>query len=219
VSGANTGFVREMLTGSFTTRLAEDRNGVLWVATDNGLYRIEDGKPVPFGPAEGLNLTALLFDRDGNMWMATRASGVLRYDGEDLTRFVRSTGDGLADIRVYALYEDRAGRIWAGTLSGASAYDGTAWKNYGTTEGLVDKRVSCFAEDREGRLWIGTQGGQSLRWQAFREFHHGKRSSLGLYQRAVPGWRAADLVCDIGRSERIRRDGVCELYLGRWASQ
>ena len=136
----------------------------MWVATDDGLYRIEDEAPVPFAPGDGLNLTALLVDRNGNLWMATRASGVLRYDGKDQTRFVLQADpglDGLADNRAYALYEDGMGRVWAGTLSGASVYDGTAWKSYAAAEGLVDKRVTCFAEDQEGRLWIGTQGGAS----------------------------------------------------------
>jgi signal transduction histidine kinase/CheY-like chemotaxis protein/ligand-binding sensor domain-containing protein len=58
--------------------------------------------------------------RDGSLWVAS-ASGVHRYrDGSWITH---QTEEGLPSVMAYLVFEDRQGRLWAGTTRGLVTYD------------------------------------------------------------------------------------------------
>ena len=81
------------------------------------------------------------------------------------TRHLRKK-DGLADDTVLALFEDRAGSVWIGTLRGGvtriSHGKATSWS---TRDGLANEHVKAFYEDASGALWIGTHGGGLSRFR------------------------------------------------------
>ncbi len=60
-----------------------------------------------------------LQDRTGFLWFCT-ADGLLRYDGYSLKAFRSDPArtDSVASNTVYALLQDRQGRIWVGTRGG-----------------------------------------------------------------------------------------------------
>src|SRR5262249_14966958 len=67
------------------------------------------------------------------------------------------------DDFVQAVYQDRAGDIWAGTFAGGvSRLHRGKFTNYTTKEGLGSNRVWAIMEDHLGNLWIGTDAGISL---------------------------------------------------------
>ena len=81
-----------------------------------------------------------------------------RYDDEGFTTF--TTEDGLADVWVLSIAEDREGHLWFGTRGGGvSRYDGKGFTTFTTEDGLAHSRVGSILEDREGSLWFGTEGG------------------------------------------------------------
>ena len=70
--------------------------------------------------------------------------------------------DGLLSSTVLAIYQDRQGYMWFGTMGGGvSRYDGQRFIHFTTEEGLVDNSVRAIAEDGKGNMWFGTQGGVS----------------------------------------------------------
>ena len=69
--------------------------------------------------------------------------------------------DGLPDVDVQAILEDREGYLWFGTETGVSRYDGESFVTFTAEDGLAHNDVKSILEDREGYLWFGTGGGVS----------------------------------------------------------
>jgi signal transduction histidine kinase/ligand-binding sensor domain-containing protein/CheY-like chemotaxis protein len=76
--------------------------------------------------------------------------------------------EGSSDLRskfVYALYGDRDGRLWAGTVGGLFRYDGRSWTHLPASSGAPNATVRAFASTRDGALWMGTNGGGLARYR------------------------------------------------------
>lgn len=67
---------------------------------------------------------------------------------------------GLVNVHVTCLYQDRLGYIWIGTNDGLNRYDGFKMITYqhriGDSNSLDCNAVTCICEDDKGQLWIGT---------------------------------------------------------------
>ncbi len=71
--------------------------------------------------------------------------------------------DGLGNLSVNCLLQDRAGFLWIGTESGLYQYDGSRFWRFGEKEGLPSSFVRALMLDRDGRLWVGTRDGLAFR--------------------------------------------------------
>jgi len=134
----------------------------LIVGTDSGLYLWRDEHLVPFsveppGTGDIVDATA---DGKGNIWFATRAEGVLRYDGKAFERL--STRQGLLADFTYSALVDREGDLWFGTDGGVSKLVPGPFVTYTEAEGLCNSFVRALGEDDRGQLWVGTRAGISI---------------------------------------------------------
>jgi signal transduction histidine kinase/streptogramin lyase len=149
----------------------EDRKGNLWL---NGagpwLGRLKDGifsaypsadtsasHPLRLtpGPA-GSQINKLLEDREGNLWIGTEGSGLIRAR-EQIVNVV-STKQGLHAANIYPVFEDRAGAVWLGTWDlGMARVSAGVVTNFPL--GFPHGNVTAFCQDRASRLWVGTIGG------------------------------------------------------------
>lgn len=68
--------------------------------------------------------------------------------------------DGLPNLSVLCLAQDRTGFIWACTENGLFRFNGTAFQRVGAEAGVTDTYVTGFMQSDDGRLWIATE--QSL---------------------------------------------------------
>ena len=106
---------RDGLTNLSVETILQDRQGFLWVGTDNGLFCYDGQQFRPYGPAEGLDgrITVTLAEsEDGTLWVATR-NGLFRSLG---SRFVR-----VAEARrraVLSVISDPEGHVYATTEDG-----------------------------------------------------------------------------------------------------
>ncbi|MFN7929948.1 MAG: two-component regulator propeller domain-containing protein [Blastocatellia bacterium] len=135
-----------------------DSAGTLWVATGGGLCRMEQGRFVPDGQPQHSSATALLEDRQHNLWVGTQGQGLfLRQNGHYTQYTVR---DGLSSDTVLALYQDPEGDIWVGTVDGGLCQlrEGR-FRVYSTEEGLPHSFATAVFEDSQGSLWMGTNSG------------------------------------------------------------
>lgn len=149
--------ITSQVPNSMVRNVKQDRNGNILIASYKGLFRY-DGKSFT-------NLTTkinspsfwdVLEDKKGNLWVATRDSGVYYYNGRSFEHF--TTKEGLANNRVTSIFEDKAGNIWFATGGGASRYDGKSFQNFTTKDGLSDNDLTTIMQDRTGKLWFGTRG-------------------------------------------------------------
>jgi len=91
--------------------------------------------------------------RDGYLWLAT-FGGFVRFDGSRFVIFDRST-EGIGGQRIYSLYEDRTGTLWAGTEDGLLIrYRAGRFTTFGEQHGLPPVRALTIEERDDGVLWI-----------------------------------------------------------------
>jgi ligand-binding sensor domain-containing protein/signal transduction histidine kinase len=142
--------------------VCEDGQGRLWFSSSSrGIDYWKDDvvkNTDATYPISGFNARALLVDRSQNVWAATFSAGLFRWSKD---QFLPDKGyeDHHLNPSIYALYQDRAGQLWAGTQRGLAGWDGQSWKVFTTNDGLSANIVRAIADDADGHLWIGTEGG------------------------------------------------------------
>ncbi len=149
------------------SKIIEDKNGVLWFATDGyGICKYDpsasDGKKFShITTKDGLpdnNVADLLEDKNGNIWIGTMYGGVSLYDGTSFTNFTKN--GIISGIEVYNFCEDKNGNIWFSAENfGVYRYDGKSFTNFRKKDGLATNGVQSIFEDKKGRLWFSTWSG------------------------------------------------------------
>ncbi|HMM25764.1 MAG TPA: two-component regulator propeller domain-containing protein, partial [Pseudoxanthomonas mexicana] len=76
-----------------------------------------------------------------------------------------SLEQGLPQLSVLAIAQDKPGYLWFGTQAGLSRFDGVRFTNFDldTTPELPSTWIQALHTDRAGRLWIGTPQGLAVR--------------------------------------------------------
>ena len=137
---------------------------------------VSGGQVLPFthytpenelNPLPSAEVTRVYQDELGYMWFAVYSSGIVRYDGVNMT--VYGLDEGLADLYVWDLNEDATGRLWVSSNAGLVVSEKPLGK-YGTGERvrfvrhfgdtqLLDVAVNHnkLDVDGKGRIWVGTQ--------------------------------------------------------------
>jgi signal transduction histidine kinase len=174
------------LASNGVSTLAEDPAGDLWVGTDAGLNRLRQGRVVGRWTTEqglpGNKVHALYRDHEGTIWIATSGgpavvrNGVVRTTpdrrhstsepilafGEDREDRLYAAPDSDSPLLndANALYRDREGLLWVGTLGeGLRLIDGEQTFSFSVADGLFDDVIYGIAEDDQGRLWMGCSKG------------------------------------------------------------
>jgi PAS domain S-box-containing protein len=92
--------------------LSVARDGAIWVASNNGVFRVQGGSWEQWSTANGLpsdRVHAIIEDEDGSIWVGT-IGGLARFKEH---RFVAiRLEQGLYDDRIYALVPDTRGSFW-----------------------------------------------------------------------------------------------------------
>jgi ligand-binding sensor domain-containing protein/signal transduction histidine kinase len=149
------------------SNLLVDHQGILWVGTADGLNRFEpatqrftvfrDETPTNSGG----QMESIVEDRDGNLWLGSLGSGLLKFDRK--TQRLRVGAATVSNPVVTAVYIDRANGLWAGTFNGLDRIDLSTGSTtrYAEENGLASTKISCILEDAVGQLWLSTNKGIS----------------------------------------------------------
>jgi ligand-binding sensor domain-containing protein len=146
--------------------LAASADGSLWVGmalsgSGRGLQRLVNGAWKPFVTAQlngsSLQVTELLMDRRGSLWVGTVDKGIYRIHGDRVDHF--GNADGLTGDFVAWIYEDREGDIWVTTTRGLDSFRDVRVASWSKQEGLTADNVVSVLAARNGTVWVGNAGG------------------------------------------------------------
>ncbi len=149
----------------FTYDLYVDSKQVLWISTDEGLYRLEGDKRDHYTIHDGMAGNVVQTVRegpDGSLYIGTR-DGLSIYDGSSFTNISFSEGLSNDEINFITFDEDRY--IWLGTGGGVSVVkpqeDDSTYtvENFGKDAGMNLVETHAIWFDEEGHLWQSTNGG------------------------------------------------------------
>jgi signal transduction histidine kinase/ligand-binding sensor domain-containing protein len=117
----------------------------------------QGGKPLP-KPSTISGVTA---DNEGNLWIASQGSGVVRVAGGDgqtsAVRFTRN--EGLSSDFARFVFEDGEHDLWFATESGLDRLRRNNVLSLTRREGLLSDTVSSIAAGMDGAIWLGTSEG------------------------------------------------------------
>lgn len=63
---------------------------------------------------------------------------------------------GLGNLNIACLAQDRTGYLWVGTQNGLYRYDGSQFQRYGAAEGLPERMIQNLYVGTDGTLWVAT---------------------------------------------------------------
>jgi signal transduction histidine kinase/ligand-binding sensor domain-containing protein len=150
--------------------LAARPDGSVWVGLvhagkGGGLQQLVQGTWRPFVTPEfdgsTLEVTELLVDRDGSLWIGTLNRGIYRIQGNKVEHFLSS--DGLSGDAVSGLFQDREGNIWIATSRGIDNFHDLRVASFSTRQGLSTDQVNSVLASRDGTVWIGNYSLDVLR--------------------------------------------------------
>ena len=133
--------------------ISDDSAGNVLVIVPAGLIRISGAggisapEPLPWPSDEAAKTRKALVDREGNLWVSTSASGLVRFRRASLTAYGRP--EGLADVGFNIVFHGREGRSW---LGGDVLYRSDR-QGFQLVPGVVNLRA--IAQRRDGDLWFG----------------------------------------------------------------
>ncbi|MEE4245320.1 MAG: two-component regulator propeller domain-containing protein [Kangiellaceae bacterium] len=174
------GFLSNQFSNKAIRLLYLDSNDHLWVATDEGLAKLdantaqilEDFRYAAIGELGTSKVYSILQDNQGIMWFGTFDSGLQRYDPEfkqTLTiRHQLDNPEAISDNTIRSLYQDQQGNLWIGTYNGLSLLTNEdrisgnfKFYNFNESQGLPNNSIQGIVSDNSGNLWLATNRGIS----------------------------------------------------------
>jgi signal transduction histidine kinase/ligand-binding sensor domain-containing protein len=75
--------------------------------------------------------------------------------------------DGLANLAIVCMVQDRQGFLWVGTQNGLFRYEGRIFRAYSLAEGVPASYIQSLEVAPDGAVWVGTRSGVA-RWDGER---------------------------------------------------
>ncbi len=139
--------------------LFEDRQGALWISTEDAVARYAEGRFETLHARSGAAAVEAFYeDREGNLWLGTEAAGLLELREQRFTTL--TTADGLPGDVIRTILADKDG-IWAGTDGNGLAHlrSGSTSQTFTTQQGLASNTILSLAAAQDDSLAVGTPDG------------------------------------------------------------
>ncbi|RRB04126.1 ligand-binding sensor domain-containing protein [Larkinella rosea] len=181
------------LSSNMIYSIFQDREGSIWVGTDNGLDKLS---PVPekFQTFQVVlnngatrlpenSIRALCQDHTGTIWLSNESDGLYSYElRTGVYRYFPADAaqpGQLASKDVNAIWEDHTGQLWIGAGSYLHRYDRKTGR---FTRFFSEVGVRSIREGSDGTLWIGGRGMARFdpRTQQFVYYRHDPKNPASL---------------------------------------
>ncbi|MBD3682335.1 response regulator [Stenotrophomonas sp. Br8] len=162
------------LPSNTVNRMAEDRYGYLWIATNDGLARYDGRNYRIWRSEDGLRdnrIWSVLVDARNELWIGTENAGLVRMsaDRRQLRFYDRSSQPLMGSNTVWSLAATPDGAIWFGTHEGGlyrlDSNDRLQrfLPEANNPRSVPAASVPYLATLADGSLWVGTKHGVA-RW-------------------------------------------------------
>lgn len=169
--------VADGLPSTLVYSVTQDHAGYLWIGTHAGLVRYDSRtfKVFRHDPSHPESLpandvSALLVDREGRLWVGGEGTGLNLYQPEDggFQHWLHAPrqADSLSANDVMAITQDANGAIWVGVYAGGLNRLGANRRGFthlrhraGDSASIASDNVTALAPAAKGGLWIGTDAG------------------------------------------------------------
>lgn len=159
----------------------EDRNGVMWFGTYDGLVKFENEGFTAFKIENGLasnRIRSIYEDERGTFWIGTYDGGLSRFRDGKFTNY--TIENGLFNNGVFQIFEDKKGNFWISCNKGIyrvakqELEDYASGKitkinsvAYGKTDGMPGTeanggRQPAGIKTSDGKFWFPTQDGVAI---------------------------------------------------------
>ena len=214
--------LEEGLSQSTIFAIGQDRNGFLWIGTQDGLNKYDGYKFTHFknqtstsNELSDNNILSLLVDHQGIIWIGTEGGGLNRFDPiyENFKHFRYDSGNpaSISSDYISELFEDSDGIIWIGTEeNGIDRMDPRSETFYNISlmpgnqkaSDSPEPEVTAIQESADGRIWVGTTQGLYILDS------RGRRLQFIAHDPADP-----DSLCD-NRVNSLMRDKADNIWVG-----
>lgn len=165
------------LPSDATYTAVQDHSGYLWIGTRDGLarfdgntFRIFRHDPKDHDSLPANDVSAVLVDAQGRLWVGGEANGLNLYHPErdGFTHWLHDPRDSrsLSGNDVLSIAQDAEGNLWVGVYAGglnrllANQRDFSHVRHRNNDPvSLLSDNVSSLAPAADGGLWIGTDAG------------------------------------------------------------
>jgi PAS domain S-box-containing protein len=149
---------KDGLSGDAVVELCKDKEGAIWIATDQGLSRFKNGRFTNYTVKDGLasnTIRGLYCDLGGTVWIGTSKGGVHKFkDGKISTELI----EGLDSRTVVEEFcQDRELGLWIATSRGVFRLKDGKIVKYTTRQGLSSGTSLHVYQDAQGNIWVGNQ--------------------------------------------------------------
>jgi ligand-binding sensor domain-containing protein/two-component sensor histidine kinase len=146
------------LPGETVQAFAQTPDGFLWVGTSEGLLRFDGANYVRFSHENTPviredSVFCLLASPDGRLWIGTDGGGLIEMHSGVFRAYTAT--DGLTDVFIRALFQDRAGNLWVATDSGLFRMSNGKFGRVDNTPDMPANAFHGLYEDHVGRIWAG----------------------------------------------------------------
>jgi len=161
----------DVLSSNLINALYQDRKGFIWIATEDGLNRLDEQQVTKYShlSADSLSLKSnyvhsLYEDTRGRFWIGC-ISGMQRYDREyDCFRDIPVMYKGdVCNPHIMTILETQSGDIWVGTsgLGVAVVHPGSSADTISIDEDLTNRLqayyINYLFEDQDGAIWVASE--------------------------------------------------------------
>lgn len=158
------------LPGTLTLTMMEDRQGILWIATNKGLSSFDGERIKIYSFIEGIftgaiaGVSQLLEDEQGRIWIKTDLQGCYILDHKvGIVHHFDFPLEGFLLNNDYEMIMDRQGVIWSGTINnGLYLIDPTSKTFKHLPDLKSNTNAKSILEDSEDKIWIGSRDGLSI---------------------------------------------------------
>lgn len=156
IYGRDEGFI----SGFTTDVLCEDKQGLLWIGTRDGLQTWDGGKFTRYTTKDGLSnnhIDAMCRGAGDDMWIGTENGLNLWHDGKFENLGAKNPK---LLVLILSLYRDEDGTLWIGTKrDGLLRLRDGDLKQFNRAVGLYNDAIYAILEDGRGNMWLNSSRG------------------------------------------------------------